>query len=181
MREQRRASGIATALISLMLAGAHTLPAQTAIALPQFDATRYTGTWYEIAHYPNKREKNCTRDVVHVVALNDKPRSLQFVNACMTKRGYADASNVGAKPADKRIADGKLKIPTLWPFSRKYWILAVGPDYEWSLTGNPNHKELWIFSRNLELDPQTFTAIKAQADAMGFSSAKLVTIPQTPR
>lgn len=175
----RRYLGAALGLT--LLAGAHALPAQAVTAIPAFDTPRYTGTWYEIAHYPNKREKNCTRDVVHVVAEGDKPHSLQFVNACMTKRGYADASNVNARPQDKKIADGRLKIPTIWPLTRKYWIFAVGPDYDWSLTGNPNHKELWIFSRKTTLDPETLKTIEAKAEAMGFSASKLVLMPQTPR
>jgi apolipoprotein D and lipocalin family protein len=180
MREQRRASGMATGLLCFVLAGASTLRAQGVTAVQQFDAVRYTGTWYEIAHYPNKHEKNCTRDVVHVVAAGDKPHSVQFVNACMTKRGYADASNVNARPQNKS-GDGQLKIPTFWPFTRKYWIFAIGPEYDWSLTGNPNHKELWIFSRKTTLDPETLKTIEAKADAMGFSSAKLAMIQQTPR
>jgi apolipoprotein D and lipocalin family protein len=174
----RKTIGIAFGLT--LLAGAHTLHAQAVTAIPQLDTARYAGTWYEIAHYPNKHEKNCTRDVVHVVAGGDKPHSIQFVNACMTKRGYADAINVNAKPKDK-TGDGKLKIPTLWPFTTPYWILAVAPDYSWSLTGSPNRKQLWIFSRTITLDPETFNIIKAKAESMGFSSAKLVTMPQTPR
>jgi len=180
MRHHKRTI-LGAALGLALLAGAHLLPAQSATAAPQFDTTRYTGTWYEIARIPNKREKNCKRDVVHVVALGDKPKSLQFVNACMTKRGYADAINVNARPQYKKMPDARFKIATLWPFTRKYWIFAVGPNYDWSLTGNPNHKELWIFSRQTTLDPATFSDIKARATAMGFSTDKLVLMQQTPR
>jgi len=171
---------IALTLGLALLAATQALPAQTVVPLAKLDQPRYTGTWYEIARLPTKRGKNCSGDVIQEVAGGDKANQLQFVNACMTKRGYLDATNATGRSPDKS-GDGKLKITTFWPFSRKYWILAIGPDYDWSLAGNPNHKELWIFSRKTTLAPEALNTIKAQADAMGYPSAKLLMTPQTPR
>ena len=91
-----------------------------------------------------------------------------------------DVRNYKANPQDKHnTANGKFKVITLFPFSRKYWILAVGPNYEWSLIGSPNHKGVWLFSRTPTLGPDVLAQVEARAAAEGFPAARLVMTPQT--
>ncbi len=74
------------------------------------------------------------------------------------------------------LGDGKLKVSYLWPFSQKYWVLAVGPEYTWALVGNPNHKELWVLSRTETMNPEMLEEIKSKAAAEGFEGAKLIQV-----
>jgi apolipoprotein D and lipocalin family protein len=161
----------------ILLGGAGGLRAQAVTAVPHLDHVQYAGTWYEIAHYPTKRTKRCASDRTHLVAEGDKASQLQFVEACKVKAGFYDANNITAKAQDKKVQDGRFKITTLWPLSRKYWVLAVGPD--WSLSGSPNRKELYVYSRTLTMNDAVLAEIKAKADAMGFNSGKLVMVPQS--
>lgn len=163
----------------VLVAGTLDLRAQSVTAVPQLDHARYAGTWYAIAGYPSKRLKRCASDVTQLVAEADKASQLQFVEACKVKAGFYDANNITAKAQDKKVLDGRFKITTLWPFTRKYWVFALAPDYSWSLSGSPNRKELWVFSRTPTMSDATLAEIKAKADAMGFSSAKLVMMPQS--
>jgi apolipoprotein D and lipocalin family protein len=88
--------------------------------------------------------------------------------------------NATAKPQDKKNpSDGRLKVMKLWPFTTKYWVLALGPDYGWSLVGSPNHKSLWIYSKSPTLAPDVLAQIEAQAAAEGYPVAKLVLTPQS--
>lgn len=164
-------------LCLLITALTHPSSAQTVTAVPKLDMDRFTGTWYVIARIPDKYDKHCTRDAVLLVALGDKPRSLQLVNACQTKQGYIDVRNTDGKAEDK-IGDGKLKLRTLWPFYRKYWVLGLGPDYSWSLVGSPNHKDLAVLSRSATLAPEVLSQIDTVATAEGFALPKLVMQPQ---
>lgn len=155
------------------------LHAQKVTAVAHVDEARLSGTWYEIARYPIKREKHCDRGAFELVAPGDKKRQLKLVDSCVEKTGYVDVKTFNANSADKS-GGGKYKVRTFWPFSRKYWVLAVGPYYEWSLVGSPNHKELWVFSKERTLAPDVLTQVEALAAAQGFPSSKLVAVPQPP-
>jgi len=174
--------GIArAALACLLLASSQCVSAQTPTPVAQLDDNQMKGTWYEIARLPNKREKSCVGDAFQLGARGDKPHTLEWVDSCKTKSAYVNVHNATAKPQDKKHpTDGRLKVTTLWPFTAKYWVLAVGPNYEWSMVGNPNHKSLWIYSKSPTLAPEVLTQIESQATADGYSVSKLVLTPQTP-
>jgi len=154
--------------------------AQTVSAVPKLDFNQFTGSWYEVARFPNKREKNCTGDVVEVIALGDKPKQLQIVTSCRTNKDYTEVQNATARTQNKR-GDGELKVTYIWPFSEKDWVLGVGPNAQWVLIGNPNHKQLWVYSRTSTLSPDVRSVIEQSAAAEGFATAKLVTTPQSGR
>ncbi|MEO6923884.1 MAG: lipocalin family protein, partial [Bryocella sp.] len=131
------------------------------------------GAFYQIARLPDKHQKHCVADSVEIVARADKMHALALVDSCKTKGSYADVRNIIAKREKQTIADGRFKIRTIWPFSRKYWILAVAPDYSWFLVGTPNHNNLWIYSRASSLDDATMDQIKSLAVANGYKLEKL--------
>jgi len=167
-------------LIAVLLIGAQAIQAQTPTPVPALDDNQMRATWYEIARLPNKREKTCIGDAFELIARGDKFHSLNWVDTCKTKTAYINVHNMTAKPQDKRNpGDGRLKVTTLWLFKAKYWVLALGPNYDWFLIGTPNHKNLWIYSKSPSLSPQVLSQIEAQATAEGYSSAKLILTPQT--
>ena len=162
-------------LILLVLAGALTrkASAQSASAISNLDLNRYMGTWYEIARLPDKAQKNCVSNGIILFALADKANRFQVVNSCQAKDGYTNVRNASGKPANKS-GDGKLKVSYTWPFSQKYWVLAVDPSYEWVLVGSPNHKLLWVLSRTATLSPDVLATIEAKAATQGFATSKLI-------
>ncbi len=145
-------------------------------AVPKLDETRLLGTWYEQASLPFKREKRCVSNSIELIAPGGKPNQLQLVDACDTKQGYTDARNTSADAADKH-GDGEFKVRTWVLFWRKYWVLALGPDYEWALIGSPNRKTLWVFSKARRLSPEVLAEIEAKGTAEGFVSSRLVAHP----
>ena len=172
---------VGTALgLMVLLALGRASHGQTVTAVPTLDLTKFTGNWYEIARLPTKRDKNCDHDSVVLIALGDKKDSLQLVIACQTKKGFTQVRNVNGKPEDK-TSNGKLKVTTFWPFSEKYWVLAIDPNYDWALVGNPNHKELWVLGRTGAMDAGVLAGIEAKAAAEGFNTTKLISTPQTKR
>jgi apolipoprotein D and lipocalin family protein len=177
-REIMKVAGIMLACALLM--PAPVMRAQGPVAVVQLDDDQMKGVWYEIARLPNKREKSCIGDAFELDARGDKPHTLEWVDSCKTKSAYVNVYNATAKPQDKKNpSDGRLKVMKLWPFAAKYWVLALGPDYGWSLVGSPNHKSLWIYSKSPTLAPDVLAQIEAQAAAEGYPVAKLVLTPQT--
>jgi apolipoprotein D and lipocalin family protein len=169
-------------LLFLALLAAASLQAQTVAAVPKLDETRLTGTWYEIARLPDRHEKACIADAFELVTRGDKLNQLQVVDSCKTKKAYTNVRNFNANPQDKKsklAGDGRLKVPTIWPFAAKRWVLATGPNFEWWLVGNPNHKSLWIFARTPALAPDVLASIKTQASSEGYAVDHLVMTPQS--
>ncbi len=166
--------------ISLMTAGLFsplTAQAQAVGTVPQLDLRRVVGSWYEIAKLPNKREKKCVSNGMMLYAMGDKARTFQIVDACSLKDGNTDAQNATGKLLDKND-DGRFKVTYIWPFSTKYSVIALGPDYEWALVGAPNHKSLWVLSRTSTMPPETLAEIEGKAAAQGFDLSKMVMVPQ---
>ena len=208
----RRTAHLGTCACLVLIALA--LPAQTAVPVAQLDATRFTGAWYEIARYPNRQEKHCAADALLLVAVGDKQNQFQFVESCtvplkLSGHGSGNHAPSGAQVVSQSYVDshnnsarsgppGVFKVRTLWPFSRQYQVLALGPvgaaqdpaavspnaesaGYAWSLLGTPNRKELWIYARTPTLAAATLAEIEASAAAQGFDPKKLVMTMQTAR
>lgn len=171
-KQAQRMMGLPLGLLCLLMAVAPVSFGQAATPIPKLDLNRFTGTWYEIARYPNKREKHCIGDVFVEIALADKANRFQFIRSCAIKNDDREAINGNGR--QDKSGDGKLKVSFLWPFSDKYWVLALSPNGEWALVGSPNHKNLWILSRTKTIGSEMLTEVEAKATAQGFSSAKLI-------
>ena len=162
--------------LGLGCAACQTAVAQTVSAVPKLDLKQYMGVWYEIARFPVKSEKRCTGEGKVLYALGDRPGSFQMGTSCRLKNGTPDEWDANGK-MDK-LGDGRLKLSRLELFSTKYWVLALGPAYDWALVGSPNHKTLWVLSRTVTLSPDVLTAIEAKASAEGFETGKLIMVHQ---
>ena len=167
---------VAALLLAFLFAASPEAVAQSASPVPKLDPNRLIGTYYEIARYPIRREKTCLTNEMVLYALGDKKNSLQIVTTCEVKDGNSNSWNAAGK-FDKS-GDGKIKLSWIWPFTQKYWVLELAPDYTWALVGTPNHKSLWILSRAVPLAPEALSEIESKATAQGFNTAKLVKITQ---
>lgn len=163
-------------MLGLLLPAAGMAAGQVVSAVPRLDLNRYMGAWYEVARYPDKREKRCVSDAAVLYAPGDKPHRFSVVTSCRIQGDNPDAWNASGK-MDKS-GDGRLTESFLWPFYAKYWVLAVGPAYEWALVGSPNHKTLWVLSRTAVMKPEVLAEVEAKAGAEGFDPAKLVMVSQ---
>jgi len=152
--------------------------AQEAKPVSKLDDMQFRGSYYQIARLPDKKEKHCIGNAVEMVARGDKLNEIDMVDSCKTKGSYADVRNTKAKRQNKKIDDGRLKITTFWPLSRRYWVLATAPDYSWFLSGTPNHKNLWIYAKSPALDDAQLNEIKALATSSGYNLAKLISQPE---
>ena len=183
-QEQRRSGTYLYLLLAaaiLLLVPSAVFAQGTATAIPQLDPKQFIGSWFELAHLPDKKEKACIADALTLFTLVDKPFRFAQIDSCRLKDGTTDARNYTGTTKIKKTWTGQLKVWTVWPLSRKLWVLAVGPNYDWLLIGAPNHKTLALLSRSTRLDPSVTAQITSQAAAQGFAVAKLVTVPQTSR
>jgi hypothetical protein len=63
-------------------------------------------------------------------------------------------------------------------YTGDYWILDVGPNYEYALVGHPSRLYLWLLSRTPVLDSGSTQSLLAKAQALHFDTSQLVYTPQ---
>lgn len=152
--------------------------AQPVASVPELDLSRYAGQWHEIAHLPMFFQRQCVGDITARYSL-DAPGKIGVLNACRTKDGSMDQSQGVAQPVEGH--PGRLEVrfapdwlswlPAVWA---DYWVIALDPDYQWAMVGEPGRDYLWILSREPSMDRALFERLKAKAEGMGYDLSPLV-------
>ena len=140
------------------------------------DLSRYAGRWYEIARLPNRFEKKCADSVTATYTLRSDGK-VDVVNRCRKANGEYTTAKGKAKVVDTKT-NAKLKVTFFWPFSGDYWILDLGPNYEYAVVGAPNRDYLWILSRTPQLDEQLYQRLLAEIATRGFATERMIRTSQ---
>ncbi len=162
----------ATILLVLLLFPLSVFGADSLPVFEKVDLNRYLGTWHEIARLPMFFQRNCVSDVTAVYSLRPDGK-IGVLNQCRQKDGTLRRASGTARVVDQST-NAKLKVSFFWPFSGDYWILQLGPNYEYAMVGEPRRKYLWILSRQPELDEQTYLNLMAKARLLGFDTSRLI-------
>jgi apolipoprotein D and lipocalin family protein len=141
--------------------------------VPKVDLSRYVGTWYEIARYPNRFQRGCDGATAAYTLRADG--RIDVVNRCVEDGtdGKERSARGVAKVVDPATS-AKLSVTFFWPFSGDYWILGLGAEYEYAIVGSPDRKYLWILSRNPSMDEGRYGRILEEVALQGFDPARLV-------
>ena len=145
-------------------------PLQT---VPSVDLSRYVGTWYEIASYPQRFQKGCTGTTATYTMRPDG--QIDVLNRCSrdSLNGRVTVARGRAKVVDKST-NAKLKVSFFWPFWGDYWIIDLGQDYEYAVVGHPKRKYLWVLSRTPAMDALVYEGILERLRAQGYDTTHLV-------
>ncbi len=165
---------------ALLLSAALSLPAAAAdvTSVEQLDISRYAGQWHEIARLPMVFQRKCVSETTAQYTLRDDGL-IGVYNACRTADGGTDTVEGVARRdlqhpgrLEVRFAPEWLAwLPLTWA---DYWVIAIDPDYQWAVIGEPGRDYLWILSRTPEMSRAQFDALKASITAMGYDLEKLI-------
>ncbi|MFC6841844.1 lipocalin family protein [Xanthomonas theicola] len=175
-----RQSPIAMLLTCLLCLAQPAQAVQPVRSVAEFDLGRYAGEWHEIAHLPVSFQKKCVADITAAYVLRDDGL-VGVRNACRTGKGdllavEGVARRVSGHPGrlQVRFAPEWLGwVPLVWA---DYWVIALDPDYQWVLIGEPDRKYLWVLSRSPRMQRALFERIAAKAVAMGYDLAPLLVV-----
>ncbi len=141
------------------------------------DLTRYAGTWYELARYPMRSERDCFGVQAHY-HLRDNG-TLDVVNEC--RKGGFDGP-VKRVHGNARVVDpatnARLKVRFFGLFGGDYWILDLGRNYEYAVVGDRKRRHLWILSRTPQLPRDVMERILNRAQEKGYTLGRLLMTPQ---
>ena len=136
------------------------------------DLSRYVGRWYEISRLPNGFQKKCA-DMVTANYTMRADGKIEVINRCRKASGEYATAKGRAKIVDKKT-NAKLKVTFFWPFYGDYWILDLGPNYEYAVVGEPGRKYLWILSRSPQMDEAVYQQLLQKMAAQGFNTELMI-------
>jgi apolipoprotein D and lipocalin family protein len=139
------------------------------------DLKRYTGTWYEIARYPNRFQEGCLGSSASYALREDG--EIDVVNGCRDAGDGRTRRVKGRAWVVHSASNARLKVSFFWPFRGDYWIIDLGPAYEYAVVGTPNRKYLWVLSRTPTMDETLYTAIMERVKGLGFDQELVVREP----
>ena len=148
------------------------------VPVETLDLTRYAGHWHEIARLPGSHQRRCASDATAHYTLRSDGR-IGVRNACRTREGEYLAADGVARQVEGHPARLQVRfapdwlgwLPLVWA---DYWVLALDPDYQWAMVGEPGRRYLWILAREPSMDAMLFARLKAAAERMGYDLSELV-------
>ena len=150
-------------------------------ALPSLDVPGYMGTWYQVAWFPNRFQKQCVSDTV--ASYRRVPEGVEVVNRCHNAEGRVDSVTGLARPAGALLAGDELRpaqlevsfLPRLlrWlPIWGDYWVIQLANDGRYAVVGVPRREYLWVLSRTPGLAPVDESAIRSRLAQQGYDLAR---------
>ena len=146
------------------------------------DLKRYLGVWHEVASIPAWFQKDCAWGTTATYTLR-KDGDVDVLNQCRTTEGTVKKAEGIAWVVDKQT-NAKLKVSFI-PGKFKlaggdYWIIDLGPDYEFAVVGGPSRQYGWVLARQPELPKEILDGIWVRLKAQGYDVSKFKQTAQTP-
>ena len=163
---------MALAAIGLItLHSCKTIP-KRAKAVKPFDKEKYLGTWYEIARFDYRFERNLN-NVTATYSL--KPDgTIKVDNKGYDYKNNKWKENIGkAKPADA-TGEAKLKVSFFGPFYAGYNVIAIDKDYKYALIAGESLDYLWLLSRETTMPDDVKEHYLKIAEGIGYKTQKLI-------
>jgi apolipoprotein D and lipocalin family protein len=149
------------------------------------DLSRYQGTWYEVARFPNRFQRDCVGDVTATYTRRPDG-NITVVNRCREADGAWNEAEGVARLAGNPRSNAALEVrfaPAILSFLPGVWgdyrIIGLDPDYRWAVVGEPKREYLWILSRTPRMSAEDYSRAIAMAKANRFDVAKLQPTPHS--
>ncbi len=147
-------------------------------ALPTLDVPPYMGTWYQVAWFPNRFQKQCVSDTSATYRQQPDGR-IEVLNRCRKADGSFDEALGQARPVGTltgtRLAPAQLQVSFLPGWLRwlpvgwgRYWVIQLADDGRYAVVSEPTREYLWVLARRPELTAADETAIRSALARQGF-------------
>lgn len=141
-----------------------------------FEVERYMGKWYEIKRIDNRNETGLSNVSAEYHMLPDG--KIEVVNRGFNVRRnvWSVVKGVAWFSGSKDVGSLKLSFGT--PFPGSYNVLVVDPQYRYAMVADSGRDDLWILSREPQLDKSIIDGLVAKAKDWGFSTNDLIFVEQ---
>lgn len=145
---------------------------ENAEPVKDLDVKRYLGTWYEIARFNYRFEKNIDNAITQYSLNEDK--NVQVRNSAYNhkKKKWTVAKGVAKFREDKNTA--ALKFSFFGPFYAGYNVIALDEDYQYAMVAGRNLDYLWILSRTETIPENIKIKYLKIAEQVGYNTSELI-------
>ncbi|BAP32092.1 lipoprotein Blc [Chryseobacterium sp. StRB126] len=140
-----------------------------------FDVNRYLGTWYEIARFDYRFEKDLDNAIAQYSLNADG--SVKVVNSGYNFKKNKWVSVNGTAKFRGRKDVAALKVSFFGPFYAGYNVVAL-ENYKYALVAGKNLDYLWILSREKTIPENIKQIFISKAQEMGYDTLKLIWVKQ---
>lgn len=152
--------------------------APTVTALASLNVPAYMGTWYQVAWFPNRFQKQCVSDTS--ATYRQLPGGqVEVNNRCRLEDGSIDSILGVARPAGavlrgEQLEPAQLEVSFLPPLLRwlpiwgAYWVVDLAPDGRYAVISEPKREYLWVLARQPVLSNGDETLIRSRLVQLGF-------------
>lgn len=168
--------GCVLALLSMGLCSCASIP-EGITPVEDFSLESYLGTWYEIARFDFRFEK----DLSHVTAtysLNEDGTVKVVNTGYNTKKEKWQEALGKARFRTDDTTVGALEVSFFGPFYTGYNVLKIDQGYTTALVGGKNFDYLWILSRTPEISEEVKQEYVEYAQNLGYTISNLVWVEQ---
>jgi apolipoprotein D and lipocalin family protein len=145
---------------------------KNAKAVENFDVNKYLGTWYEIARFDFRFEKNLN-NVSAQYSLNEKGNVIVLNSGYnFIEKEWKKADGLAKFRRNKDTA--ALKVSFFGPFYSGYNVVALDENYQYALVAGKNLDYLWILSRTKDIPETIKTDYLKIAEEIGYDTSKLI-------
>lgn len=141
-------------------------------AVENFDINRYLGTWYEIARFDFRFEKDLD-NVSAQYSLNKKGNVIVLNSGFNYKKAeWKKADGLAKFRGNKDVAE--LKVSFFGPFYAGYNVVALDENYQYALIAGKDLDYLWILSKTKSIPEEVKSNYLRIAEEIGYDTSKLI-------
>lgn len=158
-------------IILTVLSSCSSIP-KKATPIENFEVNRYLGTWYEIARFDFRFEKNLDNTVAQYSL--DKKGNVNVLNSGHNyiKDEWRSAKGTAKFRGDKSTA--ALKVSFFGPFYSGYNVIALDANYQYALIAGKSLDYLWILSREKTIPEDIKQMYLKVAADVGYDTSNII-------
>jgi apolipoprotein D and lipocalin family protein len=148
-------------------------------SLPTLDVPAYMGTWYQVALFPNRFQRQCVSNTT-ATYLQRADGAVAVTNRCRLADGSWDEAAGLARPQGviegRQMTPARLEVSFLPAVLRwlpigwgRYWVIQLADDGRYAVVSEPTREYLWVLSRQPVLAAGDESAIRSKLVTQGFA------------
>ncbi|MDQ1859101.1 MULTISPECIES: lipocalin family protein [unclassified Chryseobacterium] len=160
-----------------VLASCSSMP-EKAQPVERFDVNRYLGTWYEIARFDYRFEKDLDNAIAQYSLNADGNVNVVNSGYNFKKNKWVSVNGTAKFRGEKNVA--ALKVSFFGPFYAGYNVVAL-EEYQYALIAGKNLDYLWILSREKNIPENVKQKFISKAQEIGYDTSKLIWVKQNKK
>ncbi len=143
-----------------------------------FEVDRYLGTWFEIARFDHRFERDLTQVTAEYSLREDGGVNVLNKGFVVSNKEWKSANAKAYFVGNKDV--GHLKVSFFGPFYSSYIVFVLDHEnYDYALVTSSSRDYFWILARDPQIAPEVRTYLIDQAKLYGFDTSKLIWVDQS--